>query len=477
MKSIEYKKASTYYLIGNLFNKGMSFLTVPIFTRILSTSDYGIVTTYNSWISILSMVIGFALHMGIRAAFIDYNKKIDDFMSITTTFTIESAIVLSGIVLVVATFTKNNLSLALITLCLLQGLSAALAQNYSMYLMMQYRFRFRTILMILPNLISLILSVITITWVLKSELYLGRIIPTAIVNIIFGILIVLLVYKKSHAFHNKEYLKYGLTISAPLVLHGIALNILSQSDRTMITWLADASQTGIYSLIYNFSMLATVLTTSLEGVWVPWFMHKYQGRKIEEINKLVLDYAHLMTYAMVALILIGPEVVKFLSSEKYWEGIGIIPPVVLANYIIFLYTLYVNVEHFHKKTPYITLNTLIAAGINLVLNYLFIPKYGYAAAAYTTLVSYFLSFILHARYAKKLEKKLYPLKIFLPSIVHIFIGTILFYILIDKRWERWGIMVIYVGAMIFVNRRRIITYFPSIESKLNCHKKKVASDL
>ena len=88
MEEIHFKKASLFYLIGNLFNKGFAFLTVPIFTRILSTSDYGIVTTYNSWIAILAMVMGMALHMGIRAAFIDYSEKIDKFMSSMMTFTL-----------------------------------------------------------------------------------------------------------------------------------------------------------------------------------------------------------------------------------------------------------------------------------------------------------------------------------------------------------------------------------------------------
>lgn len=93
-------------------------------------------------------------------------------------------------------------------------------------------------------------------------------------------------------------------------------------------------------------------------------------------------------------MMVGPEIVKLLASSKYWEGIGIIPPVVLANYIIFAYTLYVNIEHFYKKTPYITLNTVIAAGLNLILNYIFIPRYGYMAAAYTTLVACYLFFVL-----------------------------------------------------------------------------------
>ncbi len=467
-KQVNYKRASIYYLVGNLFNKGMSFLTVPIFTRILSTSDYGIVTTYNSWIAILSMVVGLALHMGIRAAFVDYEENINDFISVATTFSITWGLVLCAIVLAASTLIKININVTLLVLCFLQGLASALVEDYSMYLMMQYRYKFRTALMILPNLISMILSIIAIIFVVSTEhLYMGRIVPTACVYILFGILVCLWVYKKSQIFHRKEYLKYGLSISAPLVLHGIALNILSQSDRTMITCLADASQTGIYSLIYNFSMIATVLTTSLEGVWVPWFMKKYQDGKMKEINALAIDYVHLMTYAMVSLILVGPEIVHFLASEKYWEGIIIIPPVVLANYLVFLYTLYVNVEHVHKKTVYITVNTIIAAVLNVILNFLLIPHYGYAAAAYTTLVSYCIALLLHAAYSKKLNKEIYPLKIFLSSNMHIVVATCLFYFFIELGWFRWSIAVIYVGIMAFHNREKIFGIFPSLQNKLN----------
>lgn len=456
MNNVNYKKASVYYLVGNLFNKGMAFLTVPIFSRILSTSDYGIVNTYNSWISILAMIVGFALHMGIRNAFIDYKNEINDFMSVTTTFVLECGIVLTLFIGLGAFLIDIDISLTLIVLCLLQGLSSALVQNYSMYLMMQYKYKARTVFMVLPNLISVILSIIAILFVVKTDLYMGRIIPTAIVNIFFGILIVIFVYKKSHVMYKNQYLKYGLAISAPLVLHGIALNILSQSDRTMITWLADASQTGIYSLIYNFSMLATVVTTSLEGVWTPWFMAKYKDHKIQEINKMFIDYLHLITYIMVGLMLVGSEVVKILADKSYWEGMQIIPPVILANYIIFLYTFYVNVEHYHKKTMYISVNTLIAAVTNIVLNMLFIPKYGYVAAAYTTLISYFVAFVLHSGYAKKLEKSLYPIKLFVPSLVHIIVAVVVFYVLQGNMFLRWFIAIIYIGIMFLINRRRIV---------------------
>ena len=463
MQEVNYKKASTYYLVGSLFNKGMAFLTVPIFTRILSTSDYGIVNTYNSWIAIVSMLIGFALHMSIRIAFVDYREQINEFMSVTTTFVIGVGFLISGFVLIGMSLIEGSVGVTLVVLCLLQGMATALLENYSMYLMMQYRYKFRTIIMILPNLVSVIISTLAILFIVKTNLYMGRIVPTAVVHMFFGILIAVLIYRKSKLLYKREYLKYGLMISTPLILHGIALNILSQLDRTMITWLASASQTGIYSLIYNFSMIAMVITTAIDGVWVPWFMGKYKERKIEEINKLSVDYTKVITYAMVGLILVGPEIVRILASEKYWEGIVIIPPVVLANYMIFLYMFYVNVEHFHKKTVYITINTLIAAGVNVLLNYIFIPRYGYIAAAYTTLAAYAIAFILHAKYAKKLEKKLYPISMFGPSLIHIVVATTLFYMLIDFGVLRWSIAIIYICVMFYINLTKIKQFFPALE--------------
>ena len=462
MDENKYKKAGTFYFVGNIFNKGIAFLTVPIFTRILSTSDYGIVTTYNSWIGILSMIVGFALHMSVRIAAVDYKEKLDDFMSsiilfVTLVVFCMTVVVAGGIKLL-----HIDANILLVIICMLHTNSTATIEDYSTYLMMKYNYKARTALMVLPNLISVVFSVFVIKFVLKSELYLGRIVPTAAVMILFSILIAFSVLKKGKNRINWDYIKYAMAISAPLILHGIALNILSQSDRIMITSLAGAAQTGIYSLIYNFSMIATVITTTLEGIWVPWFINKLKMNSRDEINVIAKDYINLMTYAMAALILVAPEVVKILANESYWEGISIIPPVVLANYVIFAYSLYVNIEHYYKKTPYVTVNTIIAAVSNIVLNFLFIPKYGYVAAAYTTLASYLISFMLHTRYAKKLEPNLYPLKRFLYPLIELLAMTILFYVFEETFAIRWAIMIIYILAMFYKERNRLKVYFPNM---------------
>lgn len=468
------KKASIFYLFSALFNKGIAFLTVPIFTRILSTSDYGIVTTYSSWVDILTVVLTLALYMAIRTSFIDFEKEKKSFLNTVITFTCIMGLVSLIVVIIIANKLKSYNSILLV-IAVLQGLSSAIIMDYTQYLMMKFNYVSRTLYMVLPNFLAVIFSIIAIAFIKNSKAYMGKIIPTALIYILFCIIILINVYRNDKPKINLTYLKYGLSISLPLVLHGISLNILSQSDRTMITYLADSSQTGIYSLVYNLGMVATVITTALEGIWIPWFMNNLKEEKVNQINKKVIDYVKLMTHSMIILILVGPEILKLMANKSYWEGMIIIPPIVLSNYIIFIYTLYVNIEHYYKKTISITINTFAAAVCNIIMNFMLIPKFGYIGAAYATLMSYVISLLLNARSSQKLERNLYPLKMFIVPILYLVITTGLFYLLIDSVLYRWGIIFIYVSVILFKEKDTISIYFPILGGLL-IHKKEYKNE-
>lgn len=465
MSQINYKKASAYYFVGNIFNKGIAFLTVPILTRILSTYDYGIVTTYNSWVIILAIILGLALHTGIRMAYVDYKENFDKYVSSNILFTIVSSLVVCVLALSTVYLFKIDISMWLVSFCLSQAIATALIQDYDYYLMMQYRYKLRTLVMIVPGLLSVIVSIFVIIFVLDDNLYLGRIAPTSIIHSAIALLVVVLFFIRHGISCKKEYIEYGLKLSTPLIVHGIALNILSQSDRIMITSLADASQTGIYSLIYNLSMIATVITASFDGVWVPWFLQKMKAKDIKSIEYVAEKFIYLMTTAMVGLIMVSPEIVKILADEEYWEGTKIVPPIIISSYVIFMYTLYVNIEHYYKKTIFITINTFIAAVTNLALNYYFIPQAGYVAAAYTTLVSYLISFALHYRYAKKLEPKLYPLSAFIIPFVIIGISCIIFYSFIDNWIVRFGILFVYIAGSAYLKKDELLKMISELKNR------------
>lgn len=458
------KKISLYYLIGTLFNKGISFITVPIFTRILTVEDYGIVTTYNSWSSILMMFVSLALYMSIRVSFVDFKEKTNDFLSTIILFTMIYGVLFSVIVFIISTVLPIQLKPGIILLCILQAMGSALTEDISQYLMMKYKYRFRTVIMVLPNLLAVVVAIFTIKFVLTSDLYLGRIVPTSLITFLIGLGLSIYFLPKGKITLNREYLSFGLKVSVPLVLHGIALNILSQSDRAMITMIRNATETGVYGLIYNFSMIATVITTAFEGVWVPFFIKKMKDGDYKAINIIAIKYIELMTIAMGGVILLGPEIVKLLATKSYWEGISIIPPIVLSNYLIFIYSLYVNVEHYYKKTVFISINTSIAAIANILMNCFFIKWWGYVGAAYSTLISYGLSLLLHYIYSRKINDKIIPLNKIAFPMIFMAIIVIIFYLFENSWIVRWSIALACLVILIFKEKKFL---FELIREKKN----------
>lgn len=463
MENTSYKKASLCYLIGNFFNKGFAFLTIPIFTRLLSTTDYGIINTYSSWAGILSMIVGFAMHMSIRNAFVDYKDDTESYLSTIIKFTLLSSLGFMLIFYAVVKIFRINISLSLVFICLFHSVASSIIEDVSCYFMMKYNYIKRTVLMILPNLISVCVAIFLISYILKKDLYLGKIIPEALTIIIFAIILSICYTKKGF---NTAYIKHALKISLPLILHGAALNILSNSDRIMITWLADASQAGIYSLVYSLGMVTYAITLSIDGIWIPWFTNKMKEKSYDEINYITKDYIKLITYIMCGLIIVSPEILKILASKSYWEGIKLIPIIIVANFLFFAYNIYSNLEHYYKKSNQITALTILAAVLNLVLNYIFIPKFGYVAAAFTTAISYFVIFILHSIYSKTLNSNVFSIKMFILPIIEIFIFCALFYLLTDHAIIRWVVAIIYFCTVAFIQRDKIMTVLlPTLKGK------------
>ncbi len=115
---------------------------------------------------------------------------------------------------------------------------------------------------------------------------------------------------------------------------------------------------------------------------------------------------------------------------------------------------------------------MIAAGLNVILNFILIPKYGYVAAAYTTFASYFVAFIFDSRYAKKIEPDIYPLKMFALPLLHVGGAIILYYPLLNFWTLRWGILFVYLIIVLIKERFRIGTLVPVLAEKCSFFKEK-----
>ena len=233
---------------------------------------------------------------------------------------------------------------------------------------------------------------------------LGITIPTVLLSATFWIHSL----RKRNLNCNKTYWKYGLTLSVPLIIHTLSLNLLSQSDRIFISKICGPGDTALYSLVYNYSLLLSIIMNAISDGWLPWFHDNYFAGNKELIKINSKQLVVLGCYIGLACIGVAPEAIAILGGSEYLQGLPCVLPIVLGVVCQYIYTHYVNIEMHLKKTKYVSEGTIFATVLNLILNAIFIPIFGYVAAAYTTLASYLALMVVHFIITRKrLGIKLY----------------------------------------------------------------------
>ena len=204
-----------------------------------------------------------------------------------------------------------------------------------------------------------------------------------------------------------------------------------------------SAEAGIYSFGYNIFSIINVTANSLDNVWGPWFYEQMQQKKYEEIRRQSSKYAFGMLLFSVMVMLGTPELVMLLGAKAYWDAKYTVIPIVVGGYFMFLYTLPSSVEYYHEKTKYIAIGTACAAGVNILLNLWFISRFGYVAAAYTTLATYVLYFVFHYFIATRVQGFCIfdTKKMILYGISAVAAGALSLF-LMEHGWIRWGLLLL-----------------------------------
>jgi len=250
-------KASGWYTITNFFIKGLSILTIPIFTRLLSTGDYGIVSLYNSWLTIITIFVGLSLNESIRRAKYDYSDNYDEFISSITFLSILIFSGYLGLVLIFRNQIKNIIpfSLFLLLLMMFQSFFSYIKGLAITKLRYEYNYKTVSIVSILSAIGSVVLSVYLIINIFEETPYMGRILGSALFVMIIGFIFMVKILTKGKKLVELQYWKYALLLSTPLVFHSLSRVINNQFDRIVIYEYLGESITGIYSFAYNIGMI------------------------------------------------------------------------------------------------------------------------------------------------------------------------------------------------------------------------------
>ena len=212
------------------------------------------------------------------------------------------------------------------------------------------------------------------------------------------------IMKKGKCFFNKKMMKFALNLSIPLIVHTLAKNILDTSDRLMIANMCGNSEAGIYGTVYNISMVAIILWNAINSAVVPIIFEYLDEKKYKQVENLTIKILILFSVGSILITLIAPEILYILTTSEYFNAVHMIPAIASGIYFTAVYGVYGNMLLFKKKSFQIMIATSCSAIINIILNYIFINKYGYMAASYTTLVSFAILALLQGMMQKFVYK-------------------------------------------------------------------------
>lgn len=444
-------RAGTWYVIANILLKGFAFLVVPFFTRIATEAEYGTYVTFQTWLSLLTIIATASLYTSLNRAQFDFADTLDQYVSSISALgsCIAAVAYLLAIIFMKPLTAFSGLRPLYIHLMFIFLLVASGLENLQTRNRLAQKYK-SFVALTMAITISSLLGSLTLVLFLHDKaagLIVGRIVP--MICVYAGVMVYVLL--KGKTFFNKVYWKYSLSIAVPLVFHTLARNVLLSSDKVMIQFFSGPTQVAFYGIGITCSQLVALLVDSLNQAWAPWLLQKLHAGENETIKKNARYYFGALLLLAAGLLLLAPEVVWVLGGAPYADTKYLIPWVVLGLVFQLYYTFFVNIEIYQKKTLSIAVATMSAAVLNIVLNLLLIPRFGYIAAAFTTAIGQAFLLLVHFLNVRKTGlHKVYDNR-WNMILVGLFLALVLaIYLLYQVLWLRLLLILVWAAVVLVI---------------------------
>ncbi len=461
-------KASLWFFICSFMQKGISACTTPIFTRLLSTKEYGLYSVYLSWADFLSIVITFGISSSVyqkKLVELGEGKEQDRLTSALQGLATATAAVSFLLYLCFHTWINGlfGLPTELVIAIYVSVLATTAFGFWSMRQRNDYRYRKLVMMTVFTSVMKPLSGIFAIKMFPGYKVE-ARIFSLVAIEVIAYSYLYWKQFRAGRKFFIKKYWKYALAYVLPLLPHYISQRILSQSDIIMIKNMAGAGESGIYSLAHSLGWMMLMFVNAMDHTMAPWTYKKIKDKNYDRIQKMMVYPLLFMALVCLLFILVVPELIYIFAPPEYHQAIWILPAFIMSTFFMLLYTLFIYLEYYFEKTKYIMLATMICAVLNIFLNYICISLVGYLAAGYTSLLCYMFYAFFHYCVYKKVcrddlhRKELYHKKAFL-LITLLFMGL------------GFSIMIFYNNLII----RYIIAFL--LVLSLILHRRKIAGIL
>lgn len=402
-------RQSSHYFIAYVLSMAAGLISFPIYTRLFSVSEYG-------YLSLIATMVFFVMaigKLGIQNSIIRFyeevknNKNKISLPSYYSTLFFGPLLIvgLSSLLyfVVILILKKYVLEPSVVGYFYLSAIWAfflsfnAILKNF---LRAEQNTKLYNSLGVVSKYASILIGVSLVYFVFKNltGLYVALIFTEFIV---FLYLVFRLCRREQIALRHfhKQFFGESLLYGLPFTGAELTSIILNAGDRFIILYLMNSAAVGFYSAGYDLAMNAMEgLTAPLSFAITPIFMKIWAEKGVQEtkvfLQKCLRFFLMIALPCIFAFNYLSKDLIILLASRKYEASYPVIPYVSFGVLLFGLTNIFTAGLIIHKKSHILAFATIFAGIINIILNFLFIPKYGFVGAALATLLAYLLLFVI-----------------------------------------------------------------------------------
>lgn len=416
-------KASMWFLFANVFQKAVMVIFTPVFTRLMTTEEFSSYAVFQSWETILTVFATLNIsNYATAKALVEFKDDRDTFISSAEFLTVILTIFTFGIFLLIKSFFEelSTFPIWILILLFIDIISVAFFSFWSQLERFEQRYRTLTFVSVLMGIGSPVIAFLLISFSEQLSLYKGwaRILGLVVSNGIVATLILYTSFKKSKKPFTTKYWKFSISYCIPLIPHFLSMAFLQKIGQLFVNHYCGEDISGIYALANSLAMLMMVFNDALTKTLVPWTYQKMAEEKYQEINSPVILSLALIGVLDIVMAIVAPELVAIFANELYVQAVYAVPPLVAVCFFGFLYNTFSNIEYYYKETKFVSIASIVAGIVIVLANFIFVPKFGFIAAAYSALLSYMVYALMHYIFMRKtLNKHLKGYQIYNNSLI------------------------------------------------------------
>lgn len=437
------KKDFVWYSFGTAIPMIIGFIKTPIFTRYYSPADYGYLTLISTTYSYINL-FGFSWLLSCVWRYYVHeknSKELNKFYTNIIVLFFIGFIITSIITLIWSILSDDIIIRKLIIANYINLITTSITGIYFIIIRLDGKSLIYNIYNVIISVVSFMLLLI-LAFIFKSSIA-AMLNCSNIVNIVILFFIIYKFIKHYRISKNDiskkviiELISYGFAT----VFLNMSLLLLTSGDRYVINIFYSKDEVGIYNQIYGLAQISIVaISNILDNIINPYqfkFFEEDINNEDEFYNYMVLYIIFILPFT-VYFSIYSKQIADLLLGEKFRVGYKMMPYIMISCFICELSSIHEVRMKFKNKLKKICFNVITASVVNIILNFIFVPAYGYEWAAITTFISYIVLYGMNIYFDFSAKDKFIDIfkskaRMVAPIFIILFLQILLHYFLINK---------------------------------------------